>query len=158
MHGYNPQPYQMLAAFYRSEGEDEFARKVLIASQNRRRRKTQGEQRTWSGRAWGRLLWAVAGYGYRPWLAVVWLIAVTAVGTGAIDSRPSEELTQGTGAPQRQPLLYTLDLLLPFVDLGYSKWVASGGVLVVSAILVIFGWVIATALAAALGGVLRRGE
>ncbi|HLZ36438.1 MAG TPA: hypothetical protein VKP64_01485 [Mycobacteriales bacterium] len=47
-------------------------------------------------------------------------------------------------------------MLLPFVDLGYSRWVAHGRVLTVTAILVGLGWVLATAVVAAFTEVVRR--
>jgi hypothetical protein len=61
--GYTPQPYSQLAGSYRAEGHDASARKVLVASEDRRRRTWK---RHWPHRAWGRLLWGTVRYGYQP--------------------------------------------------------------------------------------------
>lgn len=155
--GYSPQPYAQLAAIYRSEGHDAAARTILVASQKRRRQSRRG-WRSWPSQAWGRLLLVTVGYGYRPWLALLWLLALVTIGTLVIRCRPDAELVRIAGAPPRNALLYTVDVLLPFVDLGYGKWVAHGWVLRITAVLVVLGWVLATAVVAAFAGVLRRGD
>jgi hypothetical protein len=155
--GYSPQPYAQLAAIYRAEGHDRHAGTVLVASQDRRRRRRPG-WRSWPHWAWGGLLRAAVGYGYRPWLALLWLLVLVTIGTLLITWRPDAELTANPGAPPRNALLYTVDVLLPFVDLGYSNWVARGIVLIVTAILVVLEWVLVTAVVAAFVSVLRRGD
>ena len=105
--GYRPQPYEQLAQFYRSVGHDDEARKVLLAKQ-RNRRSTQ----TIAGRPWGYLLdWSV-GYGYRPWLAALWLIALVTAGTIVFSLKPPPALDPRT-APEFDPFVYTINLLLP---------------------------------------------
>jgi hypothetical protein len=84
--------------------------------------------------------------------------ALVTVGTLVIMWRPDAELTENAGAPPRNALLYTVDMLLPFVDLGYGKWIPHGAVLTATALLVVLGWVLATAVVAAFAGVLRRGD
>ena len=155
--GYSPQPYSQLAAVYRTEGHDRAARQVLVASQARRRRQRSG-WRGWAGRTWGGLLWATAGYGYRPWLALLWLAALIVGGALVVDWLPQRDFAGASGAPTFNALLYTLDVLLPFIDLGYSKWVAVSAAQVVTVVLVVLGWVLATAVIAAFAGVLRRGD
>jgi hypothetical protein len=155
--GYSPQPYSQLAAVYRTEGHDRAARQVLVASQARRRRQRSG-WRGWAGRTWGGLLWATAGYGYRPWLALLWLAALIVGGALVVDWLPQRDFARASGAPTFNALLYTLDVLLPFIDLGYSKWVAVSAAQVVTVVLVVLGWVLATAVIAAFAGVLRRGD
>ncbi|MCZ0984856.1 hypothetical protein O1M54_02470 [Streptomyces diastatochromogenes] len=59
--GYNPQPYEQLASWYRKAGHDDDARRVLLARQRHRRRTLHP-----AGRLWGLLLDAAVGYGYRP--------------------------------------------------------------------------------------------
>jgi hypothetical protein len=81
--GYRPQPYEQLAAFYRRTGRDEDARQVLLAKQRHQRTTLHAP-----GRAFGQLLdWAV-GYGYRPWLAAIWLAALLATGTAVFTLHP----------------------------------------------------------------------
>jgi len=69
--GYRPQPYEQLAAFYRRMGHDDQARRVLLMKQ-RRRRATQNP----AGKLWGYILDFSVGYGYRPWLAFIWLTSL----------------------------------------------------------------------------------
>lgn len=88
----------------------------------------------------------------------MWLLALILIDTLVITWRPEKELTAGSDAPPRNALLYTVDVLLPFIDLGYGKWIAHGAVLTVTALLVVLGWVLATAVLAAFTGVLRRGD
>jgi hypothetical protein len=160
--GYRPQPYEQLAATYRAKGHDEYARTVLVESQNRRRRRREGWRegwRYWPGRAWGRLLWATVGYGYRPWLALIWLVVLVVLGSLAVKFLlPDADFVEGEGAPTPNAFLYTVDVLLPFIDLGYAKWMASGAAQTVTFLLVVAGWVLATAVIAAFAGVLRRGD
>jgi hypothetical protein len=159
--GYRPQPYEQLAATYRAKGHDEHARTVLVESQNRRRRRREGWRegwRYWPGRAWGRLLWATVGYGYRPWLALIWLVVLVVLGSLAVQFLPDADFVKGAGAPPRSAFLYTVDVLLPFIDLGYAKWIARGAAQTVTFLLVVAGWVLATAVIAAFAGVLRRGD
>ena len=109
------------AVAYRAEGHDRYARTVLITSQNQRRRRPGW--RSWPGRAWGRLLWATVDYGYRPWRALLWLLALVTIGTLVIMSRPDAELTAGPGAPARNALLYTVSLFHPsFARLYSDQW------------------------------------
>jgi hypothetical protein len=155
--GYSPQPYSQLAKVYRAEGYDRAAREVLVASQIKRRSQQSG-WRGLPGRAWSRLLWATVGYGYRPWLALLWLIALVVGGSLVVDALPDQNFEEGSGAPPFNSLLYTVDVLLPFIDLGYGKWVAVGAAQIVTFLLVVLGWVLATAVIAAFAGVLRRGD
>jgi len=74
---YSAQPYQQLAAATRAAGHDGDTRKVLMAQrrdQIDRRAVTAFPERTWA-KATGILL----GFGYQPWRALVYLLAVLAV-------------------------------------------------------------------------------
>ncbi len=73
---YRPQPYEQLAAYYRRMGHEPDSRRVLLAKQRARRRTLP-----LAGRAWGVMLDAVVGYGFRPWLAAAWLGALLTAGT-----------------------------------------------------------------------------
>jgi hypothetical protein len=166
--GYSPQPYSQLAAVYRAEGRDRQARTVLIASQTDRR-KGQTDQRRGKGpfgwlrqgirQGWGWIMQVTVGYGYRPWIALIWLIAALLVGSLMFECAiPPEQLTASSGAPPWNAFLYVLDMLVPVLDMGYSKWVATKGALGLTALLVVMGWVLATAVVAAFAGLLRRGD
>ncbi|NUP65136.1 MAG: oxidoreductase [Nonomuraea sp.] len=107
--GYAPQPYEQLAAWYRRVGHDGDARTVLLAKQ-RHRRRTLGP----AGRTWGCLLDATVGYGYRPWLAGLWL---TVLGTSVFGAQSPKPTQPGQGLPFNA-LVYSLDLLIPIGGLG----------------------------------------
>jgi hypothetical protein len=161
-YGYSPLPYVQLASVLRAGGHDRQARKVLIASQQVRR--AQG--RNWLTRT-GRqslsagLRWTV-GYGYRPWLALVWLLALIGTASLMIQFLPggaAKSFTPMTGAPEPfVALLYVLDTVLPFVDFGYSRWVPNGVAQVITVTFIVFGWALATAVVSAFAGILRRGD
>jgi hypothetical protein len=152
--GYAPQPYEQLVACYRRAGDEEAARRVAIEKQRRRR-----ESAAPPAKAWSFFLDATVGYGYRAWLAGVWLLLLVILGWIAFGRaypehfRAAEEDSQVVAF---QPLLYTLDLVLPVVDLEQSNaWIAEGparwGIL-----LTVAGWVLATVLLAVLTGLLKR--
>ena len=154
---YSPQPYSQLAAIYRAEGNDRHARAVLVSSQKRRPR-GQG-WRSWGPRFWGRVLSATVGYGYHSQRALVWLLILAAVGSLAFKFViPGDTLARPPSTPPHNAFLYVVDVMLPFVDLGYGKLVARGPALAVTAGLVLMGWVLVTAVVAAFAGILRRGD
>lgn len=74
--GFRPQPYEELAAWFRRAGHDELASRTLLAK-HRARRRALGP----GGRLRGLLLDWTVGYGFRPWLAGVWLAALVGIGT-----------------------------------------------------------------------------
>ena len=149
--GYRPQPYEQLALFYRRMGHDDESRKVLVAKQ-RDRRSTQGI----GGKIWSYLLdWSV-GYGYRPWLAALWLVALITVGTTVFALQPPPALTPGA-APKFDPFVYTINLLLPlgqFIQSG--QWNPQGAERWFTYALVGTGWLLATAVIAGITRVLKR--
>ncbi|MEU7167322.1 oxidoreductase [Streptomyces morookaense] len=148
---YAPEPYERLASALRDSGEDEDAREVLLAKQRRRR-----ETLPLAGRAWGYLQdWAVA-YGYRPGRAAVWMAVLWALGTLYFSHQHFEPVKENEG-PAWNPELYTLDLLLPVVDLGQGlAWKTTGLAQWLSAALILLGWVLATTVAAGASRLLRR--
>ncbi|ATW51423.1 oxidoreductase [Streptomyces peucetius] len=150
--GYSPQPYEQLANWYRKAGHDDDARRVLLAKQRHRRRTLPP-----AARVWGHLLDVTVGYGYRPWLAGVWLLALTLLGTLSFGTRSPNPVRQGEGAPF-QPLVYTLDLLIPIGGLGQrTAWYWSNGSLQCLAYLLIaFGWVLTTAVIAGVTRTLQK--
>jgi hypothetical protein len=152
--GYSPQIYEQLAAAYHRAGHDENARRILIAKQ--RRRSAEGN---FADKLWGFLLDWTVGYGYRTWLALVWLAGLLVLGTvlfGYIyagDLAPANKAT----SPPFQPFLYTLDLLLPVASLHQRDgWIAYGAVLWWSVFFIIMGWILATAIVLSLTGLLKR--
>ncbi|MGW0819224.1 oxidoreductase [Streptomyces viridiviolaceus] len=150
--GYNPQPYEQLASWYRKAGHDDDARRVLLAKQRHRRRTLHR-----AARVWGHLLDATVGYGYRPWLAGVWLLALTLLGTLSFGTHSPHPVKQGEGAPF-QPVVYTLDLLIPIGGLGQrTAWYwSSDGLQWLAYLLIAFGWVLTTAVIAGVTRTLQK--
>ncbi|WP_418960710.1 oxidoreductase [Streptomyces tritici] len=150
--GYAPQPYEQLAAWYRQMGHETYARRVLLGKQRRHRRTLH-----LTGRLWGGMLDATVGHGYRPWLAGVWLTALTLCGTLVFRAHSPTPVKPGEGAPF-QPFVYTLDLLIPFGGLGHrtawywtddlSQWLAYA--------LIAAGWLLTTAVVAGVTRILSR--
>jgi len=153
--GYSPQIYEQLAAVYRRTGRDEDARRVLIAKQ--RRRSAEGNL---SGKVWGLLLYWTVGYGYRTWLAVLWLAGLLALGTVLFEYVYRGDLTLANKPdvpPPFQPFLYTLDLLLPVASLHVrDSWIAHGAAQWWSVFFIVMGWILATAVVLSLTGLLKR--
>jgi hypothetical protein len=153
--GYSPQIYEQLAAVYRSTGHEENARRVLIAKQ--RRRSAEGNL---AGKLGGFLLDWTVGYGYRTWLAALWLVGLLALGTYLFGYAYRGDLTPASKTivpPPFQPFLYTLDLLLPVVSLHVrDAWVAHGAAQWWSVIFIVLGWILATAVVLSLTGLLKR--
>lgn len=149
--GFRPQPYEQLAAWYRRDGNEELARATLLAKQ-RARRATASP----GGRIWGALLDWTVGYGYRPWLAALWLGLLLALGTTVFSLEPPRSLRPPDERPTFHAFIYTLDLLVPigafdqrdaWDPVGATRWVAYA--------LIASGWVLATALIAGVTRVLR---
>ncbi|MFD7877209.1 hypothetical protein ACFV5G_24440 [Streptomyces sp. NPDC059766] len=150
-HAFTPQPYEQLAAVYQRHGQDADARAVLVAKQ-RALRATLGVP----ARLWSLLQDATVGFGYRP-LRAVWLLAgLLAIGSALFTAWPAQPVGDGPH-PAFQPVIYTLDLLLPLVDLGQeSMFSPSGAMQWTALVLVGSGWLLATTVAAGASRVLRR--
>ncbi len=149
---YRPEPYEQLATILRNSGEDADAREVLLAKQRRRR-----ETLPLAAKVWGYIQdWTVA-YGYRPGRAAVWMAVLWGVSTVAFGHADHPPLKPGEG-PHWDSALFTLDLLLPVIDLGQSgSWQLRGGWQWLAAVLVLLGWILATTVAAGATRLLRRG-
>jgi hypothetical protein len=182
--GYSPQPYEQLAAVYRRAGRDQDARTVAIAKQRARRRalyRVKGRWRTllsewrtlswperrrrtlsWAEWLWSLLLDVLVGYGYRTWLAGVWLAGFWLVGWRVFDRAHGHNglvLTTkpGEAYPDFHGAIYSLDTLLPVVDLHQQDvWIPRGGVQWWASASILAGWVLTTAVVAAMTGLLKR--
>ena len=148
--GYAPQAYDQLAAAYRNAGRRKDARRVGVARQWRCRR-------PFSPLNW---LWYITvGYGYRTWLAAIWLVALVGFSTWIFSGAyPAHMVVVSPHPPAFHPVGYALDLLLPVISLGqksswqpqgsfyqYWTWAFTG-----------LGWVLTTAVVAGLTGILKR--
>jgi hypothetical protein len=136
---YAAQPYQQLAAAHRALGHDGAARQVLI--QQRRDQLDRRALTSRTERAWARLTGITLGYGYQPWRALLFLLAVVltsiafAVGVGGyagglarVSTPASTTAAAATaGTPAAAPCSTVLqigaglDLGLPLVKTGASN-------------------------------------
>jgi hypothetical protein len=149
--GYVPQLYDQLAAVYLRAGDEQAVRRVAVAKQWRRRA-VQGP----TGKPANWLLYLTVGYGYRTWLAAVWLAGLLALGTWIFTDAPMTRVDPH--APGFNALGYTLDVLVPIVDLGQQKaWQAHGAAMYWSWAFMAAGWILTTAVVAGLTGILKRG-
>ncbi|WP_328632291.1 oxidoreductase [Streptomyces sp. NBC_00356] len=151
--GYAPQPYEQLAAHYRRLGHEGEARRVLLVRE-RRRRATLGL----AGRAWGWLLEATVGYGYRPWIAGIWLAALTLLGAAVFAAHTPVPNKKGEGPPFNAAA-YALDLMVPIGGLGQRggwHW-DEAGVQGLAYGLIAVGWILTTTVVAGVTRTLSRG-
>ncbi|MDT3398789.1 oxidoreductase [Streptomyces sp. B1866] len=148
---YAPEPYEVLAQAMRGSGEDADARQVQLAKQRRRR-----ETLPLAGKLWGYLQdWTVA-YGYRPGRAAVWMAVLWAVGSVYFAQHRPDPMKTGEG-PHWNAALYTLDLLVPVVDLGQDGyWNPHGAAQWAAVLMISLGWILATTVAAGASRLLRR--
>ncbi|TDC44965.1 hypothetical protein E1281_31945 [Actinomadura sp. KC345] len=149
--GHQPQPYERLAAHYTALGQPGEARRVLLA-----RERLAHRAGTPAVRFWGLLQEATVAYGYQPWRALLWLALLLTAGGLVYGTHPPRAL-KADEAPHFNPVVYTLDLLLPLVDLGQQRaFNPAGGYQWFSYALVAAGWILVTVVAAAVARVLSR--
>jgi len=124
------------------------ARRVLHA-----REQLQRQSRPPLARAWSLLQDVTVAYRYQPWRALIWLALLLAAGSIVFTAAPPPPLHLGA-APHFNAIIYTLDLLLPVVDLGQKHaFNPAGTEQWFSYLLTAAGWILATTIAA---GVLGR--
>jgi len=175
--GFNPQPYEQLAAVYRKAGRDSDARIINIARRaDLRRYGNLGRYRKFGNRL---LDWTIK-YGYQTWRAAAGLAAVFVVflvlsivaqhqqrivPTGNIQGLHAvPSATKCTSDyPCFYPLGYTVDTVIPIINVhqadhwgpdGHARW----GWVWISATWIAtgLGWSLATLLAAGYTGLVRR--
>lgn len=168
---YTPQPYQQLAAGCRAAGQDREARAVLIAQ---RRDELRRGHLTPAVRAWIRLTSWTLGYGYRPWLALLWLVGVAATAVtlavvlGAAGGLARPAPTTARPAPTTAPCTAVqrvgvgLDLSVPLMKTGARQLcdmtvtMAGQSLTVIGWVLQLLGWAFATLFVAGFSGAVRR--
>jgi len=124
-----PQPYDQLAKYYFSTGDSNSATRVLIARDDA----IYGES-DWLNRVWGIILKITVGYGHRPMLAVSWSLIFVIVGwiiTRIAYAAGVMRRTYPENSPtyvsqdnyeRLYPLLFSLDVFLPFVNLHQEHY------------------------------------
>ena len=160
---YTPQPYEQLASYYVANGNLDEARRIRLVS-IRRSYKTRAPLT----RIWGSLQDWTLGFGYRPLRAVIIFFAFwlgggiwfakgvgpcVRFGTHWANLCPDSL----TGHPSWNPFLYSFDLLVPVINLGFkTAWDPVGISRIISFVLTVAGWVLTTTIVAAAGRSLRR--
>jgi hypothetical protein len=150
--GYSPQPYEQLISLYRRTGHERAARRVGLAKL-RAQRGVLGP----IGKAWGVLLDVTVGYGYRTWLAGIWLLAL--IITGGLIFTADQTAITATKQPTSDfnSYAYAADLLIPVLNLGIkSTWTAHGTAAYWSWALTTTGWILTTAVVAGVTRAFRR--
>jgi hypothetical protein len=149
--GYEPQPYEQLAAYYRTLGYDEQARTVLLAKQRHRRRELNP-----GAKAWGYLQDAGIGYGYRPGRALLWLIALVALTAAYFAAYPPHVIGSSSHV-YFQPIIYAFYAVVPVVNIGQPNLYTAGatGQWIIW-IAQLAGWTLATTVIAGVTRVLSR--
>jgi hypothetical protein len=156
---YRPGPYDQFAAMLRASGNEEHASTVLIAKQRWRYVALAEGYRVFGPlvRLWSWLQHWTVGYGYRPMRALLWLVAALALGTIWFAAHPAPHEINEQDHIAWNPLLYTLDYLVPIVDFGHkNRWHVTGVSQWISAALIAIGWMLATTVAAGVTRMLRR--
>ncbi|MFF8431742.1 oxidoreductase [Streptomyces sp. NPDC016566] len=149
---YDPGPYDQLAAALRADGENSAAEEVLLGRMRHRRAGLSSPL----VRAWETVQDAAFGYGYRPARAVFWLLALWLLGSIWFLTHRPAPMTPGQG-PAWNAAAYTLDLLLPFLDLGQqNQWHTTGASEWVAISLVVLGWILTVAVTAGAAAVIMR--
>lgn len=149
--GYSPSSYDQLASAYRRGGHEERSELVQISRQ-RRRYAEAGR----TAKIWGVLQRWTVGYGYRPWLAVCWLVGLWILG-GTWFAFAEPVPIDADQNPAWNPWIFAADTLLPIVDLGqdgYWRW--AGASQWIASALVAAGWILATTAAAGAARILKR--
>ena len=180
---FRPQPWEQVISVLRTMGYPNEARAVAIAKQIRQR----GAGKLPKGaRAFHWLYGLLVGYGYRPMRLVgttasIWLLCAAAYWAGTnpawfgakthLLAPPAGESGRAPATDYRNfvPLIYSADVLLPVVDLGYkNEWqpvVAdrAGNPLIWGQLLrflywfeIAFGWVAGLLLVGVLGNLIKK--
>ena len=128
---FQPQPYRQLAQVLRNNGDDAGAIEVLVAQEDARVRNSN-----WPRQGWARFLKEFTiGYGHKPLRTVLWSLARSRAGMAAGDAgRTRRRDARDLGPTLRQrpkqdvayeklhPLLYSLYVFLPFVNLHQEHY------------------------------------
>ncbi|MGP3989576.1 oxidoreductase [Streptomyces sp. 3N207] len=148
---FSPEPYDRLAACLQTGGEDADAHTVLLTKLRRRR-----DTLPLPLRVWDYIQDLALGYGYRPGRAALWLVLLLTGGSVWFAENPPPALKPDE-APHWEPFIYTLDLLLPVLDLGQeAAWRTTGPSQWIALTLVILGWLLATIVTAGAAAVILR--
>ncbi|HYQ64678.1 hypothetical protein [Actinophytocola sp.] len=156
---YRPGPYDQFATMLRNSGNEEHASTVLIDKQ-RWRYAALADGYRFLGLPL--LLWSwlqrwIVGYGYRPMRALLWLLALLVAGSVWFSAQPTPVEVNKDDHLVWNPVLFTIDQLVPIVDFGHkNRWHFDGASQWITAGLIAAGWILATTVAAGITRMLRR--
>jgi len=149
---FSPTPYEQLAAALHRDGQERQARLV-----SRERERLHHRSRGVLSTVWGAIQRWTIGYGYQPVLALAWVLGVLTAGTLYFATAGPLTPIKDDEHPTWDPFLYTLDLLVPVLDLGHEKaWDPVGADRWAALLLMAAGWVLVTSFVAGASRVLRR--
>lgn len=149
--GYQPQPYEQLAAYYRTLGYDEHARTVLLSKQRSRRVGLAP-----AAKAWGYLQDVVIGYGYRPARALIWLVVLVALTAVYVAAYPPRAAS-GSPHAQVEPIIYAFYTVVPVLNIGHpNPYPASATGQWIIWIAQLAGWALASTVIAGITRALSR--
>jgi hypothetical protein len=151
--GFQQGAWQQLIEVYRAQGRDDEATRASIAMHNDRVKRAG---LPWHRRAGRRVLWAVVGHGYRPWLAGIWAVAIIAAFALMVWQWSGMFVPeQGvTGSPQ--PIAYATDTFLPIVNLSQADdWMPTGWIRWVVWSVILLGWSLSTIFVAGFTRIVR---
>lgn len=132
-----PQPYEQLAEVYRKSGREEDAKKVLIAKNEV---PAKLAQMSFFEKSWHTILGVTIGYGYSPFSALWFALAVVVFGFAffglgfhgdiMVPTQQSAYVTDSAGLtktlsedyPKFNALVYSLDMFVPLVDLHQANF------------------------------------
>lgn len=151
-----PGVYTELANAFRRAGLAGDARKVAIANERRAHKSLPKRSHR---RLWHDVLWLTIGYGYRNWLAAIWLVGLILVGALVFCIYQDSFHSTGLHPPSFNPILYSIDVTIPVLELGQSRsWSALGGMAWVGLVLAVSGYALAAAVIAAAAGLFARDQ
>jgi hypothetical protein len=153
-----PRAYDRLATAYYDAGYRNDAQRVL-AEKIRRQYEANGERKTvaWGTRLWSWLQRTVVGYGYQPTRIIAWFLVFLVGGSLYFTLLPTPPEINSDDNLVWNPVSYTIDTLLPIVDLGHDgRWRMVGAAQWVTLVLSLTGWTMLLTVIAALTHRLRR--
>jgi hypothetical protein len=156
---YRPGPYDQFAAMLRAGGNEEHASTVLIAKQRWRYHALAEGYRVLGPlvRTWSWLQRLLVGYGYKPMRALLSLLLLAVLGSIFFATQPPPPVANADDHLVWNPILFTVDQLVPIVDFGFkNRWQLHGAAQWVTVGLIAAGWILATTVAAGVTRMLRR--
>ncbi|MGV9703783.1 hypothetical protein [Streptomyces sp. NPDC003483] len=143
--------FEQLALSYQRAGDERAARVVRRARENRIRR-----SEPLPARLWGAVQDVLFGYGYAPGRALAWLLLLVGTGSAWFATHVPPPVAGGARRDW-DPVLYTLDLIVPVAGLGLrTAWDPVGTDKVVAVLLILAGWLLATSVVAGTSRLLSR--